>query len=73
MNKLESIINGWKNYIFENKEVEKIANQRAIICSKCDYNYLNICGQCGCMLPVKTRSLTSKCPLNKWNENKKRT
>ena len=67
-NKLNIIINGWKNYIFENEEVEKEAIRRAEICSQCDYNWSNVCGQCGCLLPVKTRSEKSKCPLNKWNK-----
>ncbi len=30
------IINGWKNYTFPSDEVEKIAKERANICSKCD-------------------------------------
>jgi hypothetical protein len=36
MSKLNEIYNGWKNYIFPNKEVEAIAKQRAKICAGCE-------------------------------------
>lgn len=31
-----NIIQGWKNYLFENEEVEQIAKDRAAICQGCD-------------------------------------
>jgi Na+-translocating ferredoxin:NAD+ oxidoreductase RNF subunit RnfB len=34
-NKLKSILNGWKNYFFEDAEVEKLAKQRAEKCAGC--------------------------------------
>jgi hypothetical protein len=66
MSKLNNIIEGWKNVIFPNKEVEKIAYERAIICANCDKNKLNICSECGCPLVAKLRSINEKCPINKW-------
>lgn len=34
--KLINILSGWKNYVFENEEVEKMAKHRAIYCATCD-------------------------------------
>jgi hypothetical protein len=67
MTQLEEIISGWKNYVFPNKEVEKIAKHRISICLKCDRLKSNKrCGICGCYMPAKVRSLKSKCPKNLW-------
>jgi hypothetical protein len=63
----KEIIEGWGNYIFPDPEVEKIAKERALICSECPNNKLGICSECGCPLISKTRSINSKCPINKWN------
>ena len=68
--KLDEIQDGWKNWIWKNSEVEKIALERAIICSTCDSNSSIHCKICGCPLATKTRSMkeTNKCPLNKWKK-----
>jgi hypothetical protein len=67
MSKLYEITKGWKNYIFKNPHVEKVAYARASICAKCpELNESNKCSKCGCFMPVKTRSMDSKCPLNNW-------
>jgi len=63
--KIKSIAEGWKNYLFSNKEAEKIAIQRAEICINCEFNKLNICTSCGCWIPAKTRSLSEECKF--WN------
>ena len=36
LDKLHNILNGWKNYIFEDKAVESLAKARAVECAKCD-------------------------------------
>ena len=36
--RLQRIVEGWKNYIFPNKEVETIAKVRALRCATCDFN-----------------------------------
>lgn len=66
--KLNEIVNGWGNVIFQSPEVEELANKRAEYCAKCPSNISNICGECGCVLTAKTRSTmdTNKCPLGKW-------
>lgn len=68
IDKLKNIYDGWKNLIFPSEEVEKLAKQRAEICSKCPSNVNNTCKECGCPLISKTRSTkkTNVCPLNKW-------
>ena len=64
--KLFEIIEGWKNYTFPSPHVEKVARARAGICATCPSNSGKKCGECGCPLSAKVRSLKSKCPLNKW-------
>ena len=66
MNRLQSIIEGWENLIFKNKESEKIALDRAIVCSECDQNKKEWCRECNCYIPAKIRSRTEECPLNFW-------
>jgi len=81
---LKEIIGGWKNYYFENEAVETIAKIRAEVCSTCPHakhsEFIEIidfkpepmkglvCDVCDCPLSKKTRSLTSKCDLNKWKQ-----
>lgn len=62
--KLASIIDGFSNYIWPNPEVEKIALERADICSQCNLNSQNWCVDCGCFVPAKIRSLDETC--HKW-------
>lgn len=68
MNKFKEIINGWSNVIWEKPEVEKMAMDRALVCSTCLSNVDNKCKECGCFLVAKTRSEYSKCPLSKWSK-----
>ena len=64
--KLKSIYDGWRNIIWENPEVELIAKQRAKICSECARSKMDICKECGCYIPAKIRSMSERCPINKW-------
>jgi len=62
MGQLQEIYEGWKNYIFENPEVEKIAKERIAICVGCEkLRTNNTCEICGCFMPAKCRSLMSHC------------
>ena len=36
IDKLGSILSGWKNYAFENQEIEILARERALECAKCE-------------------------------------
>jgi hypothetical protein len=75
----KEIINGWKNTVLKDPEVEKLAEVRLAICKECPKQSDNArkngyksarldvhCTECSCPLIAKTRSTLSKCPLNKW-------
>ena len=64
--KVFEIIEGWKNYAFPTPHTEKVAHARASICATCEKNKNKKCSSCGCILSVKTRSMDSTCPINKW-------
>ncbi len=70
MSKLQDIIQGWVNVIWENPQAEIIALERAAICSTCETNVNNWCssekGGCGCPLISATRAPYKKCPKDKW-------
>jgi len=67
MSVLSEIYDGWKNFIFENEEVEAMAKKRIAICVDCDsYTSVNTCKHCGCYMPFKTRSPKSTCPEELW-------
>lgn len=70
MSQSEEIFQGFKNLIFPNQEIEKLAEDRLKICMNCPVRSDNKCdkakGGCGCYLAAKARSPKSKCPLNKW-------
>lgn len=64
--KLKQIIQGWKNLVFKDPEIEKLALKRAEICSTCKNNNASICIECGCPLAAKTRSPKETCPIQLW-------
>ncbi len=80
LDKLKQIVEGWKNVIWENPQVERVAKERASICANCDFNVDNICDSnksgttihgnpvngCGCPLIAKTRSMATSCPKMLW-------
>lgn len=65
----KEILNGVKNTIVKNEEVEELAKKRLEICNNCNRNSKSIvpyCLECGCVLKTKVRSVNSKCPIGKW-------
>lgn len=71
------ILEGIKNDIFKQEHVEEIAQSRIAICNICPYidkqgskcvmpGTQPCCGECGCKLSWKTRSLSSDCPKGYW-------
>jgi hypothetical protein len=71
------ILEGVKNSMFKQEHIEEIAASRMAICEDCFFIdkegskcYMKgtqpCCGECGCKLSFKTRSLSSSCPKNKW-------
>lgn len=69
MGKLDEIYEGWKNYIFPSPKVEEEAKRRIEICVKNEckkFKKNDICGMCGCYMPIKVRSIKSHCVMGKW-------
>jgi Zn finger protein HypA/HybF involved in hydrogenase expression len=69
----KQIIEGVKNTIIKNAEIEIVAELRYRICKSCEGYSTNCasivsecCSKCGCSLKFKTRSLESSCPIEKW-------
>ena len=67
-----AILEGIKNSVFKDEHVEQIAAERMAICTECpDLDTKGddclvsgtqpCCGQCGCSLQLKLRSLSSGC------------
>lgn len=74
----DKITAGILNSMFKKKEIEIIAEARFKVCQECEMldnqgdkcfapGTQPCCGECGCSLGFKTRSLSSECPLGKWN------
>lgn len=67
MNKLTSIIDGWRHLLWRDPAVEEVALTRAKICSTCPkLNSANVCTECSCYIPAKVRSLGETCKIGKW-------
>jgi len=43
LEKFKEIVNGWKNYAFPTKEIEELAEDRALICATCPLNVKGTC------------------------------
>jgi len=72
------ILEGIKNNIFKKEHIEEEAALRWKECSKCEYLDVEgndcavpgtqpCCSNCGCSLGLKLRSLSTECPIGKWN------
>lgn len=73
----EAILEGLKNNVFKKKHIEEVYNHRKSICDSCDAIDLSgkhcaipgtspCCGECGCSLSIKLRSLSAECDLKRW-------
>lgn len=73
----KGILEGIKNSVIRDEFVEDIARMRHDICDDCEHldtkgkecavkKTQPCCAECGCSLAFKTRSLSSACPLRKW-------
>lgn len=68
------IIEGITNSIIRDEVIEEIARYRMELCGNCPSKGSDCavpgtapcCNECGCSLTFKTRSLSSDCPLDKW-------
>jgi hypothetical protein len=68
MKMLLAIIEGWWYYATSNREARARSKPRTAICSPCQHkdNRLNICKECKCFLPAKTRVEDAQCPFGYW-------
>jgi|TARA_R110002153_G_scaffold99359_3_gene234964 hypothetical protein len=73
---------GFLNNTWRKPKIESEATKRYIICrqcksfdpigTKCELKGTNpCCGECGCSLRLKLRSMESECPLGKWHAKTK--
>lgn len=65
---MEQIVDGWKNYIFQNPTTEEMGKLRLTKCMVCEWRskISNRCKQCGCFVPTAVRSRPKRCPIGKW-------
>lgn len=75
------ILKGLLNLTFKRSKIESVFNKRYSICRNCPLLDLSgdecevpgtepCCGECGCSLKLKLRSMESECPINKWKSEK---
>lgn len=75
--KLQEIIEGHRNHMFPPEKlrevIKEVSDKRLSICTPCEYNstprkikFYSRCKNCGCPLIQKSKSLQSKCPIDKW-------
>lgn len=74
-NTIKNIVEGYKNTIFKNKEIEELAKSRLQHCINCKHNkvvgikntkLLSYCDLCKCVITAAIRAKDKKCKLNKW-------
>ena len=82
LSKLQSILTGWRGYLWETPEIKFIAECRAVSCAKCEHAVSGLivqfmeddvkeiegmkCNLCDCPLSTLLRSPKEKCKANKW-------
>lgn len=73
---------GFLNNTFRKPGIENVANERYMICRQCpSFDPIGkkcevpgtqpCCGECGCSLKLKLRSMESECPKGHWDAHKK--
>ena len=70
----KAILEGVKNSIIRDEFVEDLSRMRQNVCDECPSKGKKCavkgtgpcCNECGCSLAFKTRSLSSECPIGKW-------
>lgn len=73
----KEIYEGIKNSVMRDTFVEEVASKRMAVCTECSEidnkgskcelpGTQPCCGNCGCSLAFKTRSLSSDCPIGEW-------
>jgi hypothetical protein len=71
------ILEGIRNNIFKQEDVEEVAAYRNEVCGRCSFvdhtghacampGSQPCCAECGCALVLKTRAMTASCPRGYW-------
>lgn len=47
---------------------KQTAKMRMDICKACPNLALNLCKECGCFMPAKTKLAWTECPIGKWGK-----
>lgn len=71
MSRSSEILNGIYNKFIREEDVEVIAKERSKVCDSCEHviqKPIRRCGECGCVLSLKTRSIKSECPIGLWSK-----
>lgn len=74
---ISNIIEGWRNHLFPPEKLKDFIGETSVsrleICIGCEHNstpnkikMFSKCRKCGCPLIQKSKSLQSKCPIDKW-------
>lgn len=63
---IKAIIEGHWHRLFSTEQIEAVAADRIAVCQDCEFYGGAKCIKCGCPLSAKTRSMRSKCPIDKW-------
>lgn len=66
MSKIKQIIQGYKNLIIEDKELEPLFQSRYETCLTCENNKLGVCKLCLCPVIAKSHSPLEDCPAHYW-------
>ena len=64
---IQNIMIGFRNLVWKNPEVEKIAMERIKICASCkELKDNGFCGLCGCYVAAKIRVPEEQCKIGLW-------
>lgn len=79
---LNAILTGWEAFVNKSEVSEKLAKERALVCSTCEFakkskligllkdEIVEVqgykCEKCSCPLSAKVRQSVELCPLKKW-------
>ena len=73
---LKEILEGYTNWVFPTPQIKNLSSQRLKVCFDCklrsDYQekikLTSYCKLCNCILEVKSKCKSCKCPGNYWEK-----
>jgi len=70
MRKIISIVLGW--WFWATNRNNEMARARLLVCAKCPDRKWFVCGICTCVLQAKSRIKDEECPMNRWEDTKRK-